>query len=139
MNMPRGSLLPNVRNVAALAVFVSVYWLACKTAIAQTASDPFIGHWTVTWEGHRKLHQADLEITDNGGYWQTYAWSGLDPCIGRRAPIERVRAEGNMQVLVVRFSQALQGCRDVKIVLRAAADGSLSGRRGESDLALTRK
>ena len=139
MSMPRGFFLPNARSVAALAVLASMVWLACTPAIAQTASDPFIGNWAVTWEGHRKLNEADLEITETGGHWQTYAWNGLDPCIGRRAPIERVRADGNRQVLVVRFSQALQGCRDVRIVLRAAADGSLSGTRGENPLTLTRK
>ncbi|QIL70457.1 hypothetical protein G7048_08890 [Diaphorobacter sp. HDW4B] len=139
MNMPRGSLLPSARSVAALAVLASVHWLACQPAIAQTASDPFIGRWTVKWDGKTKPEEADLEIAETGGYWQTYARGGENPCVGRRAPIERLREEGDKLVLVLRFSQALQGCVDSKIVLRATADGQLVGRRGTTELTVTRK
>lgn len=106
---------------------------------AQDAGNPFIGQWTVTWEGQKKPLQADLEITATGGRWQTASSSRSDPCVGREGAIEGEPKGPDEMTFTVKLSVALTGCKDFRIHLRREADGKITGRRGEAELTLTRR
>ena len=119
-----------------------VLWgLGAVTSVqAQDAANPFIGKWKVEWQGERKLRVADLEITANGGQWKTLASSRGDTCLGLEAPVEITSTTAEKLKFIIKFSTALQGCKDSSTVsLVREADGKVSGQRGENPLTLTRK
>ena len=107
---------------------------------AQDAANPFIGKWKVEWQGEKRSQEADLEITASGGQWQTMASRKGDPCVGRAAPVEITSASAEKLEFIIKFSTALQGCKDSSTLsLAREADGKVSGMRGENPLTLTRK
>ena len=106
---------------------------------AQDAANPFIGKWKVEWQGEKKSQEADLEITASGGTWQTATSKRKDPCIGREAPVEIKSVNAEMLKFTAKFSEALAGCKDANMTLTRAADGKVSGTRGDAELTLTRK
>ncbi len=120
----------------------SVMWglSAATAAQAQDAANPFIGKWKVEWQGERRQQAADLEITASGGQWKTLSSSRSDPCHGLAAPVDITSTTAEKLEFIIKFSTALQGCKDSSTLsLAREADGKVSGLRGENPLTLTRK
>ena len=119
----------------------SVMWgLSAATAVqAQDSANPFIGKWTVNWTSEVRPQEADLEITASGGKWKTAASSRKNPCIGREVPVEIKSVSAELLEFTAKFSEALAGCKDSNMTLTRAADGKISGMRGDAELTLTRK
>ena len=107
-------------------------------ALAQPAN-PFIGKWRVSWEGDNKERSATLVITETGGSWRTLAFAKKNPCLGQTAPISIASSSPEKLVLELKYSAVYTGCDDAKVVLTRAEDGTISGRRGHSELKLTRE
>jgi hypothetical protein len=123
-------------NVAS-ALFAAAFAIA---GFAQAQStDKFEGNWTVTWEGKSAILEANLEIVQDKGKWQTLARQKNDPCVGREVPIRVDERTDNALKMTLQFSEVIPGCKDAKVSLSATADGSVSGTRGGSELKLVRK
>lgn len=121
----------------ALSMSVSSVW----------AKDPippiFVGEWTVKWQCERRPQGAVFKLDGQGqGQWRTLGRSRTDGCVGLAVPLEtHVKSENEIRV-VLKFSEALHGCADAMIRLRAASDGVVSGGRGQANpvaLTLSRK
>lgn len=112
--------------------------LAFTSSLSAQTTDRFDGNWVVTWDGKSALLEAKLEIAQDKGTWQTYSRQKNDPCVGREVPI-RVdeRTESSLK-MTLRFSEVIPGCKDAKVSLVAAQDGSISGVRGNAELKVTR-
>lgn len=118
--------------MALLLLTLSVY------ATGQT--NPFLGNWSVTWEGGRRNYEATLVITQSGGTWRTLAnKSRNDNCVGLEAPIAIQSTTSDAMTIQLKFSDALQGCTDSKVILKRVDENTLTGTRGRSELKLTRK
>jgi hypothetical protein len=94
------------------------------------STEKFDGNWTVTWEGKSALFEANLEILQDKGKWQTLARQRNDPCVGREVPIRVDERTDNTLKMTLQFSEVIPGGKDAKVSLSAAADGSVSGIRG---------
>lgn len=134
--------MSRVSRIAAVVAATSGVLLAAAlpgVAWAQGAN-PFVGKWTVTWDGKSRPQQANLEITESGGTWKTLGAKRLDACIWPAAPIE-VRSAGAKEIVfTIRFSEVLQGCKDSEVKLTQQDDGRVTGERpGNRDLTLTRR
>ncbi|QIL70458.1 hypothetical protein G7048_08895 [Diaphorobacter sp. HDW4B] len=118
-----------------------LWGLGAGTSVqAQDAANPFIGKWNVEWQGDKKSQEAELEITASGGTWKTATSKRKDPCVGLAAPVEIASASAEKLEFIIKFSTALQGCKDSSTLsLVRDADGKVSGLRGENPLTLTRK
>lgn len=107
-------------------------------ASAQSA-DRFDGSWTVTWEGKAALLEAHLEIAQDKGRWQTLSRQKNDPCVGKEVPIRVDERTDTSLKLTLQFSEVVPGCKDGRVSLAAAPDGTITGRRGGAELKLVRK
>jgi hypothetical protein len=107
---------------------------------AQNAN-PFLGKWLVSWDGAKGKLEANLEISDSGGFWKTMSVaSKTDMCAGREAPIRVDSVEDKKIQFTIRYSEALAGCADSKVSLALHDDGRISGERsGGRVLSLTRR
>ncbi|WP_404300748.1 hypothetical protein [Alicycliphilus denitrificans] len=128
------AMVASASCLALLAVAPSAGW-------AQ-AGNPFLGQWVVTWEGKARMQQADLQITDSGGSWKTFASQKNAPCVGREVAV-RHDAVGEQEMrLTLLFSEALQGCKDSQLTLVRHPDGRVTGQNqssGDRELTLVRK
>lgn len=125
-----------------LAKIPAVLLATASVASALGQSDnPFIGHWNVTWDNKNgQPLQANVEITESGGSWQTLAARRHNPCVGKQAPIEVKSVSTKAMELSIRHSEVLQGCKDTKVRLIRHDDGRVTGQRGaDADLVFTRK
>lgn len=120
-----------------VAAFLAVGQLPASAQDA--AANPFTGKWSVEWENGSRPQAADLEITASGGLWKTLATKRSDPCVGREAPLAITTSTADKLDFVIKFSDALQGCKDSKVSLMLDADGKVTGQRGGYALALKRK
>ena len=80
-----------------------------------------------------------MVITESGGTWKTFSQSRDDPCVGREAPVEIRAVDTKTLKLSVRHSEAVQGCKDTQVELELIDAQRATGKRGEIELALTRK
>ncbi len=103
------------------------------------ATDKFDGSWTVTWEGKSAVLEANLEVFQDKGKWQTLARQKNDPCVGREVPIRVDERTDTTLKITLQFSEAIPGCKDAKVSLSVLADGNITGTRGSSELKLVRK
>lgn len=111
--------------------------MALASAHAQPSST-FQGTWAVTWEGDKQTYEARLVLGAQGGTWKTSARSKNNPCVGREVPVKIEAATVEEARLTLAFSEAIPGCKDSKVTLRAAA-GSVTGTRGDNQLTLRRE
>ena len=105
---------------------------------AQTRS-LFDGKWKVSWQGKRQVFEALLVLEGESGTWKTAASQRLDPCVGREVPVRVDGMKDGLLQITLRFSDTLAGCTDSKVLLKSEPDGSVSGRRGGSELKLVRQ
>lgn len=114
-----------------VGLFVSVF------ASAQ-AEPPFYGTWSVTWEGKKQLYEAKLVLAAQGGTWQTSTREKNNPCVGREVPVKVSSVSAEEAQLTLAFSEAIPGCQDSKVILRAGP-GGVTGARGTAKLNLKRE
>ena len=110
--------------------------LLVSVAHAQS-TPPFYGTWTVTWEGKKQIYDAKLVLAAQGGTWKTSAGQRADPCVGREVPVKVDSITPEEAQLTLAFSEALNGCKDSKVVLKSTAAG-VTGTRGGIELTLKR-
>lgn len=118
---------------------VSLVLAASAAAVPAQPANPFLGKWRASWEGGHKPLTAALEITESGGSWKTLAFAKKNPCLGQTAPISIVSSSPEKLVLELKYSEAYAGCPDTKVVLMRAGDGTITGKRGHSELQLSRE
>ncbi len=128
------------RIAAAAASASCLALLALPGASWAEGKNPFVGQWSVGWTGPAGAQQADLDLTDKGGYWKTLSAPKDDPCSSREVPV-RYDLVGSQEIsLTVLFSVMQQGCKDSKVNLVRYADGRVSGlASGGQALAVQRK
>jgi hypothetical protein len=107
-------------------------------AFAQVAA-PFVGAWKVSWQPDRRKYDAVMTVTENGGSWQTYAQSQVNPCVGREVPMKVETATSNEVKFLLQFAEAIPGCPNATVILKAAADGTVTGTRSKFELTLSRQ
>ncbi len=127
-------------TLAACSAIVFVCGAAAITSVAyaQTTAAAFAGTWTVTWQGARTPQQARLVITESGGTYKASTRPREDPCIGREAPITLQDIDGQEATVLLKFSEALQGCADGKLRIKKIDDKTMTGMRGQAVLTITR-
>ncbi len=106
-------------------------------ALAQTASR-FDGDWNATWEGKASTLEANFSLIQDTGTWQTLSRQRNDPCVGKAVPIRVDERTETSLKLTLRFSELITGCKDAKVSLEMAADGTVTGKRGDAALKLVR-
>ena len=127
------------RNIVVAFSLVAATLLGSGIAKAQDAN-PFVGQWTVKWDGKKRSEVAELEITATGGKFRnTSGNSRYDPCLGLEAPVEIKKADAQDMAITARYSDVMQGCKDVNMKLQRGEDGKVTGQRGEFELRLDRK
>lgn len=107
-------------------------------AHAQTPAAHFVGTWNVEWQGARTPQQARLIITESGGTFQRSARTKFDPCVGAEAPIALQDINGQDATVLVKYSEALQGCADWKLQIQKIDDQTMTGKRGSAVLSIKR-
>ena len=127
------TVLRTLCRLALLALITQV-----TTAPAQTSS-AFVGTWKVTWQGPRQALQARLVITPTGGTWKALSSRPDNPCSGREVPISVEETEAGSAKVILRFAESLSGCNDVELRLRRVDERTLTGTRGQAELALVRE
>ena len=83
------------------------------SALAQDAPNPYEGNWTGTCGV-----PFELEIHGNAGKWKPHANRGItknNPCAAYEKPVTVEMATAEHFVFMVKGSEALQGCPDVKL------------------------
>ena len=112
--------------------------IGASIANADTAN-PFFGKWKAEWQTAKKMQEAHFVIDDKGGTWRTLSSPKSNPCVGKEVPIQIENSSPGAMTLKLKFSEVLQGCADATIHLKRTDDGTVSGRRGKADVALTRE
>jgi len=119
--------------------FVLATLLASLALAAQAQStSPFYGNWKVTWEGKKQVYEAKLVLGAQGGTWKDTAHQKNNPCLGREAPVKITAISDQEATLILAFSDALPGCKDSTIILKASG-AAVAGTSGSIQLALTRE
>ena len=119
------------------------HWLALAVGAialapwAQAQDSPFLGNWTVTWEGKKQAYEARLQLGAQGGTWKTSSREKNNPCVGREVPVKIDATTADQAQLTLAFSEAIPGCKDSKVLLKAGP-GGITGTRGEFELTLKR-
>lgn len=111
----------------------------CSVAAFSQPANPFLGKWKVTWEGAKQIYQATLIIDGTGGSWKTLAHNRHDPCVGKEVPIAIQSSSADAMTIKLKFSEVLQGCTDSTVKLTRVDDKTFTGKRGKSDLVLSRE
>lgn len=131
----------NLRYCSLAKISALLAFMAPTVPALSQSDNPFLGRWGATWEnkGGQPL-QANVEITENGGSWQTLAARRHDPCVGKQAPIQIKSVSPSAMDFSIRYSEVLQGCKDANVRLTRHEDGRVTGQRGaDIALVLTRK
>lgn len=114
--------------------------LASACALAQApSSSPFYGSWSASWEFEKQSYDAKMVLGAQGGTWQTSTRNRNNPCAGREVPIKVESMTAEEANLTLAFSDVISGCRNVKVVLKATPDGTVSGTRSGNELTLKRQ
>jgi hypothetical protein len=108
-------------------------------ATGQEIGAPFLGNWKATWTAEVRSYEARLVLTPTGGTWKTATLIQNNPCAGREVPVKVEGASATELQLVLAFSEALQGCPNSKVTLRAGPDGKVTGTRSRFELTLVRE
>jgi hypothetical protein len=136
--MPRFTdiLLHVARPLGVLAVWAVPL---AATAQPQEIAAPFLGTWKATWTADVRSYEAKMVLTPSGGTWKAATLIQNNPCAGREVPVKVESASAGEVQLLLAFSEALQGCPNSKVVLRAGPDGKVSGMRSRFELTLVRE
>lgn len=111
---------------------------ALSLTVAQT-SHPFVGTWKVNWHGKKGNFEAALVLTEFNGTWQTFAANKYDPCVGRKVPVVIQEVGPTSITAVLKFSEALRGCRDSTVTITRIDANTASGTREAATLRFTRE
>ncbi len=107
-------------------------------AFAQVSA-PFIGSWKAAWQTDKRSYDALMNVTEQGGTWQTYVRNQNNPCAGREVPMKVESAAPTEVKLVLQFSETIPGCPNVTVTLKATPDGTVTGMRSKFELTLARQ
>ncbi len=127
-----------IRTLALLAAFgVSL------TAMAQTPAN-WAGTYRITWPAERgHTLEAEMVLTAAGtGTWKTYiARAGRDtnPCIGREVPVQVEEATERDAKILLKFAEALPGCNNSTVHLKAGDNKTITGTRGKAELTVEKR
>ncbi|BEP95796.1 hypothetical protein GmRootA79_41800 [Acidovorax sp. A79] len=130
----------HVQHTLPTCLAVATLWGAAGIATvahAQTPA-PFVGIWTVAWQGVRTPQQARLVITESGGTYKSNATSRDDPCVGKQVPIVLEDVDGEEATVLLKFSEALHGCTDRKLKIKKVDDKNMMGSFGKTAATITR-
>jgi hypothetical protein len=111
----------------------------CSVSAFSQPANPFLGKWKVTWEGAKQIYQATLIIDGTGGTWRTLTHSKFDSCAGKEVPIAVQSSSADAMTIKLKFSEVLQGCNDGTVKLTRVDDKTITGKRGNLDLVLSRE
>lgn len=89
-------------------------------------------------QGVRAPQQARLVITESGGTYKSCARTRDDPWVGNEAPITLQDIKGQEAKVLLKFSEALQGCADGKLRIKKVDDKTMTGMRGQAMLTIMR-
>ena len=131
------SSLTTLRSAALAVTGFLALVLATTPAFAQVPA-PFVGVWKATWATDKKSYEALMTVTNAGGTWQTAARDGNNPCVGREVPMKIESSTATEVLFLLQFSEVITGCPNVKVSLKAAPDGSITGTRSKFELTLVR-
>lgn len=102
--------------------------LTAMTAAAQDTRNLYDGKWLVKIALDNYRGEADVVVNGSGGtYRRRVIGRREDPCAGREAPIEIIKATAEVLEYRIYGSKALTGCPDGTVVSRRLPDGTLDG------------
>jgi hypothetical protein len=114
-------------------------WAAGTSALAQVpVAKPFLGKWSVQWQTDQATYDAVMTITETGGTWQTYIHRRSNPCAGREVQMQHDKVTADTLEMTLKFEDAIPGCRNARVRLKADDKGTVSGKRSEYELRLER-
>ncbi len=113
--------------------------LLSNAALAQVVPQAFLGTWSASWQTDRKSYDATMTLTETGGTWHTLTRDRNNSCAGREVPIKVASVTDGELQLVLQFSEALAGCPNATVTLKATPDGIVSGTRSKFELKMARK
>ena len=119
-------------------ISITVLCFAVQMVNAQ-ATNPFSGNWKVVWDGEAQTYEAKLVLTEQGGSWKTAARQKNNPCVGREVPVKLDTVSATELTATLGFSEVIPGCKDSRITLKVDSGNNVTGKRGKSDLTLTRE
>lgn len=122
-----------------LRTLLVVSLLASSGLVWAQTGPPFVGTWKVSWQGEKRLQEARLVISENGGTWKTATSSKLNACVGHEVPIALEPVSAQELKVRLKFSEVLQGCSDALVTLRSGDGQNLTGMRGAAELTLERQ
>jgi hypothetical protein len=104
----------------------------------------WVGTYKITWPAERgHTLEAKMELTAAGaGTWQTYAARGVgdrNPCVGREVPIQVEEASEREAKILLKFADALPGCKNATVQLKAGDNNTITGTRGKADLTIEKR
>jgi hypothetical protein len=105
-------------------------------AWAQTPPN-WVGTYKITWTAERgHTLESKMELTAAGtGTWHTHvARASRDPCVGREVPVQVEEATEREAKLLLKFADALPGCKNVTVQLKAGDNNTITGTRGKAEL-----
>jgi hypothetical protein len=111
-------------------------------AWAQTPPN-WIGSYKITWpseQGHTL--EAKMVLTAAGGTWQTYtprAGNSRYPCFGREVAVQVEEATEREARLLLKFADALPGCNNATVRLKAGDNNTITGTRGKAELTIEKR
>jgi hypothetical protein len=113
--------------------------LSCALTFAQSVPAPFIGKWKVDWQTDRQTWSAEMEVTENGGSWQTATSNRSNPCWGRKVPLQHDRVTADSLDLTLKFSDIIPDCKNATVKLKLDDKGVVSGRRSGYEMQMKRE
>lgn len=130
--------------------FILLTLMVIGTSVVAQSPNPFVGTWTVTWEGVSKGRgaiqqsrdfEAELIIEPSGGSWKTFgATRGTDACAGKEVAVVIEKQTDNEIDLRLKFSEVASGCTDARVRLKRVDDKTLTGIRGkDTEVKATKK
>jgi hypothetical protein len=110
------------------------------------SANPFVGTFDVTFSYQSargpgtETANGTLVLTESGGMWRVFVRStSWDPCSGRETPIEIKSVDEKRLVGIVKYSSLSDSCKDSRLELNRDEQGRFTGRRGQTQLTLTKK
>ena len=107
--------------------------------VAADAAAPFLGKWNFEWQTGRGSYVGEMEITADGGSWQTATSNRRNPCFGRKVPLQHDVASAERLELTLKFSDVIPDCKNATVKLWLNDKGEVVGKRSGQDLTLKRE
>ncbi|OYU43336.1 MAG: hypothetical protein CFE44_18960 [Burkholderiales bacterium PBB4] len=81
--------------------------LALTGVASAQPADKFDGSWTATWQGNSAVIEANFELSQDKGKWQTLLHKKSDPCVGRQVPIRVDHRTADTLKITLQFSEVI--------------------------------